>query len=35
VIVVSLFVPEVVIELTPRHAEAALVIAGMLPALIG
>jgi hypothetical protein len=34
-IVLSLFVPEVVIEFTPLHADAGLVIAGMLPALIG
>ena len=35
VIVLPLFVPEVALEFTPLRADAALVIAGMLPALIG
>jgi hypothetical protein len=33
-VVLPLFIPEVVIELTPLHPDSALVIAGMLPALV-
>ncbi len=34
-VVLPLFVPEVVIEFTPLHVDSALVIAGILPAIVG
>jgi hypothetical protein len=34
-VVLPLFIPEVVIEFTPLHVDSALVIAGILPAIVG